>query len=103
VFTLLNQLPVKRGVVKRIFIHLERNTLPARFEHLGDLVVPVRGACQLGLVLYELELVDRETVHQACKAVTARSGPPKAAVDALVADARERGLVSADKIRELAL
>jgi hypothetical protein len=103
VFALLNKLPVTLGKVKRIFIHLERNTPPARFEQLGVLVVPVKGACQLSLALYELGLVDQETVHQACEAVSSGSGPTTLSIDTLVADARARGLISADKLSELAL
>ena len=103
VFALLDTLPKKKGTVKRIFVHLERRTPPSRFEHLGELVVPVNGACQLGLALYETGLVDRETVVQAYEAVKASSVLTRTSVAGLLAEAHERGLISAGKLRELAL
>ncbi len=103
VFTLLEGLPDERGRVRRIFIHLERNTLPEEFESFGKLVVPVKGACQLGLALHQMGLIDPEMVRQACGAAASASRLPGESLDTLVADARKRHLITAKKLRALGL
>jgi hypothetical protein len=50
-FSLLETLPRKLGRVERIFITLEKNTPPEKFEKYSGMVVPVRGAGQLFLPL----------------------------------------------------
>ena len=103
VFNLLGSLPGKRGKVKRIFIHLTRKTPPERFEPLGELVVPVKGACQLGLALFEQGLIDRQAVREACAALAAGPVSAEESLEARVADALSRRLVSEGKLRELEL
>ena len=103
VFTLLEGLPDERGQVKRIFIHLEQNTLPEEFEVFGKLVVPVKGACQLGLALHQMGLIDPEMVREACEVAASESRLPGESLDTLVADARKRHLITAKKLRSLDL
>ncbi len=103
VFSLAARLPVTVGRVKRIFINLTRNTPPAEFARFADLVVPVKGASQLGLALYELGLVDIETVRQAFEAVAGQGGLSGESLQALVADARSRGLISAERAHALGM
>jgi hypothetical protein len=91
---LLDRLPENRGTVERIFIHLQRNTPPSEFEKFGDIVVPVKGAGQLALALYELDLLDREAVDQALEEVLAEPGRPDGYAELLVSDALERALIS---------
>ncbi|MFH1149548.1 MAG: hypothetical protein V1748_03645 [Actinomycetota bacterium] len=97
-FALLETLPRKLGRVERIFIHLERNTPPEKFEKFGEMVVPVRGAGQLGLTLYEMDLIDAEAVRQVFEAITERSRSPEELVALLRSDALERGLISEKKL-----
>ena len=103
VFDLLARLPGKRGRVKRIFIHLEKKTPPEHFEPVGDLVVPVHGSCQLGLALFELGLIDRRAVREACGTLASGSAPAEASLETRVADALARGLVSAERLQQLDL
>jgi hypothetical protein len=67
---LMENLPAKRGKVGRIYIHLEKNSPPENFKKYGKLLVPVKGAYQLALALFEQGLVDIQTVHTAREAVT---------------------------------
>ncbi|MBU1669901.1 MAG: hypothetical protein KKF41_12350 [Actinobacteria bacterium] len=100
-FALLETLPRKLGRVERIFIHLERNTPPEKFEKFGEMVVPVRGAGQLGLTLYEMDLIDAEAVRQVFEAITERSRSPEELVALLRSDALERGLICEKKLAGL--
>lgn len=99
VFALLDRLPEKRGSVARAFIHLEHGTPPGEFDRYGGLVVPVKGAGQLALALYELGLVDADAVGQALDEVVSRSGLTADAREALIGDAVMRGLVSEERLR----
>jgi hypothetical protein len=67
---LLENLPAKRGKVGKIYIHLEKNSPPETFKKYGKLLVPVKGAYQLALALFEQGLVDAKTVHSAREEVT---------------------------------
>jgi hypothetical protein len=96
--TLLDRLGPDRGRVERAFIHLENNTPPERFQSLAPVVVPVKGAVQLSLALYELDLVSTETVRQAIASV--KSSPATPDFDALVEDALNRKLVGKKKLKE---
>jgi hypothetical protein len=98
---LLERLPRKRGKVKKIFIHLEKRTPPEKFERFGPVVSPVRGGFQLGLALFALGLVDRETVRQCREAISLAEGSDAPALDSLLADAIDRRLISRQKIRLL--
>ncbi|MEW6442608.1 MAG: hypothetical protein AB1640_16855 [bacterium] len=103
VFDLLSMLPRNRGKVRSIFIHLEKGTPPAAFESLGPVVVPVRGAFQLGLALYGEGLVDRRTVLEARAALGSGFLSADGSAHEAVADAVERGLISEGKLKELGL
>jgi len=100
VFDLVGRLPRRRGRVERIFIHLEKGTPPERFDGMGDLLVPVKGACELALALYEEGLIRADAVREACAAWDAGRGVPcgRAAADALA-----RGIVRAERLRQLGL
>jgi hypothetical protein len=111
VFVLFDRLPQKRGTVGRIFIHLERGTPPSHFERFGDLLTPVRNAFQLSLALFELGLIDEDSVRQCREAIAAKpkgthrfrdaapsgGGSSKPDLEACVTDALERGLISSKK------
>jgi len=94
VFDLLGRLPPRRGRVERIFIHLARNTPPARFDAFGKRVVPVRSAFQLALALLELDLVDRQALEEARAALFGPGEEGGEAAREQAADALARGLVS---------
>jgi len=82
--SLLDQLPRKRGKVKKFFIHLEKRTPPEKFDRFGPLVAPVRGSFQLSLALYELGLVDQDTVRQCLEAASSASRPPDPGFESLI-------------------
>jgi len=98
---LLKRLGPDRGRVERAFIHLEKHTPPERFKRLDPEVVPVKGAVQLSLALYGLDLVDPETVRRAAAAV--KASPAPADIDALVKDAVKRKLIKRAKVKEAGL
>jgi hypothetical protein len=98
---LLDRLPEKRGKVKKVFIHLETGTPPEQYDRFESLVAPVRGGFQLGLALFALGLVDEDTVRQCREAISPASGTPDPELDALIADAVDRRLISRQKLRRL--
>ncbi len=65
VLKLIEALPEKRGPVKKIFIHLEKNSPPSAFAEFAPLVLPVKGAFQLGLALYQINKIDKLAVKEA--------------------------------------
>lgn len=91
------------GTVERAFIHLERRSSPETFAPLGSLVTPVKGAFQLSLALFALDLVDDRTVTETASAIRATSVFRRLDLDALMADALHRGLISPERARELPL
>jgi hypothetical protein len=100
---LQSQLPAEHGRVKRFFIHLELNSPPDRFAHLGERAAPVKGGFQLSLSLYSLGLLDRDAVEGAAEAVEdshiaiSKYGRPAEQA----ADALDRGLIPQAKLTEL--
>jgi hypothetical protein len=96
---LLDRLGPDRGRVERAFIHLEHNTPPERFASFAPEVVPVKGAVQLSLSLYALDLLDAETVRRVVASV--KASPSHGDIASLVSDARKRKLISKKKIEEL--
>lgn len=102
-FAALESLPRKLGRVERIFITLEKNTPPAKFEKYGDMVVPVRGAGQLAFSLYAMGLIDKEAATQVVEALMARSRAPDELIELLASDALERGLIGKAKLGSLEL
>jgi len=101
VLSLLDQIPRTRGKVKRFFIHLEKRTPPEEFERFGLLVAPVRNGFQLSLALYELGLVDEDTVLQCRDAASSASGAPGPGFESLITDAVDRRLITGRKLRSL--
>lgn len=101
--SLWERLPPDRGIVERIYIHLERRSDPAAFARYGERLVAVRDACQLVLALHEAGLVDRGAVAEAAAAVrgSARIGAEE--LRRRVDDAVRRGLVRAETVRDLDL
>ncbi len=92
-------LPPKRGGVEKIFIHLERNTQPERFERFGSSVVPVRGAYQLALVLRQDGLIGAETFAAVQSAVQASPRYRYSKIKELEEDAKGRGILTREKRR----
>jgi hypothetical protein len=103
VFSMLGKLPPEMGPVKGIFIHLEKGSPPEEVERAGPMVRAVRGACQLALALYDLELVNQDTVERACRAALRGGGAPEAAFERLAGDAVDRGLLGARDIPGVSL
>jgi hypothetical protein len=99
ILDLAGQLGAVHGRVARAFIHLERGSDPRAFDRLGELVVPVRGAYQLALSLFELGLVDLRTVREALAALRATPFFALPDIDDLEGDAVGRGLISREKLR----
>ena len=89
--SLLDRLGPAPGTVERSYIHLEAGTPPARFRELAPGVVPVRGAIQLALALFQEGLLRVDAVRDTVDAVT-RLAPATPVAD-LVRDAVDRGLV----------
>jgi hypothetical protein len=102
-FSLLETLPRKLGRVERIFITLEKNTPPEKFEKYSGMVVPVRGAGQLGFCLFELGLIDLAAARHVIEAVMAKSRSPESLVELLAEDALERKLISQANLSALEL
>ena len=100
---LVSRLPLERGRVKRIFIHLERRTPPDKFLRFGKIVAPVKSAFQLGLALYALGLVDSDVVLQCREAVFPGEEAHLPDLEADLADAIERRLITGKKARALEL
>jgi hypothetical protein len=100
---LLDAVPVPRGEVKKAFIHLEKGRPPSEFESLGPIVVPCRGGFQLALALFELGLVDADTVRQAKAAVAAAPGHRRQDPAEVAADALARGLATPEAISRAGL
>jgi hypothetical protein len=100
-FAMLETLTRKIGKVERIFIHLEHNTPPEKFDELAPLVTPVRGAGQLGFALYEMGLVNAESIQHVIEAITERSRNPEELLDLLKTDALERHLISEKNLKSL--
>jgi len=93
--------PAPAGWEERIFIHLARNTPPARFQAYGGGAVPAKSAFQLGLALYELALVDGQAVDQARRGVVEAAGAETAGIREQTQDALARGLVSPETLARL--
>lgn len=102
-FALLETIPRRMGTVERIFIHLERNTPPEKFEKFGDVVVPVRGAGQMALALFQMNLLNATEVEQVFTALVERSRSPEELVSLLRSDALERGLITKKRLSTLSL
>jgi len=89
------------GGVERVFIHLERGSPPERFSALAPLVVPVRGAFQMSLALFALDLVDERTVAEAAHALRSLSVFQRLDLDDVIADAVERSMITREQVKRL--
>jgi hypothetical protein len=98
IHALAGALPAARGGVGRIYIHLERQSDPARFGPLGARVAPVRGAYQLALALLEEGLVRPDTVRAARAAVARLRRGRDGTLEELSRDAVERGLIARERL-----
>ena len=96
IFRLINMLPPERGEVKKIFIHLEKGTSPSHFETYGSLVLPVKGAAQLSLALYQINKIDGETVREALKTL-----PDKNKLNEIIEDALQRKIITGKSLKQL--
>jgi hypothetical protein len=94
-------LPDDLGTVERIFIHLERKTPPREFDRFRPRLCATRNAFQLALALAQLDLVDVRAVRQAARCIQESATFGRVDFDDLLADAVSRGLVSADRARDL--
>jgi hypothetical protein len=91
--------PAQRGRVKKIFIHLERNSRPESFERFGTSVVPVRGAYQLALVLEQDGLVGPTALAAVREALREAPNYRYAKFEELEQDAKKRGILIRRKTR----
>ncbi|MBN2498116.1 MAG: hypothetical protein JXR96_26235 [Deltaproteobacteria bacterium] len=98
---LISRLPAKRGSVEQIYVHLERNSPPEAFARFGERVCPVKGACQLGLALFQAGHLDAQAVRDACQTVAASRRYRFGDVDALAEDALARGLIEPGRLAGL--
>jgi len=103
VLELAEELPETIGSVGRIFIHLARSTPDDELQSFGSLVAPVRNACQLCLVLFEMGLIDQDAVIQATHAVSIALGRSRAKLEDTLEDAIARQLVKDDTLHRLGL
>jgi hypothetical protein len=99
IHALVDRLPSSRGRVERIFIHLETGRPPAAFDRWGPRVVPVRGAAQLALALFQHGLVSAPSARAARAACA--SAYPHLALEPTDDDAVRRGLISAQELERL--
>lgn len=102
---MLTRLPAKHGSVEKCFIHLELNSSPEQFSAFGSRIVPVKGGFQLSLALFNLGLVDRDSVTGAAEAVESspKSISKYGSVEQQIQDAITRGLVDEEKLNLLDL
>jgi hypothetical protein len=96
-----DRLPDRLGTVDRVFIHLERNSAPSDFDPYGPLIAPVRGAFQMSLALFQLDLVDERTVREAAQAIRSTSVFRRLDLDGLLTDAVDRGLITEQRTKQL--
>lgn len=100
---LVEGLPVQRGHVEKIFIHLEHNTSPAELKKFGNLILPVKGGFQLALALFDLGLVDVKTVHAAHRALHQLKKYHLGSVGSLLKDAQKRKIIRPENLKKLKL
>ena len=91
------------GKVGRIFIHLAKGTPPQDLAGFGPLITPVQNSFQLSLVLYEMKLVDQNTVIQCSRAIRAALGGSTDRFEEILADAIRRRLVTDQTLQQLGL
>jgi hypothetical protein len=103
ILEMLEALPDRKGPVVYAFIHLEKRTLPDEYSRFGSLVVPVLGAFQLSLALFDKGLVGRDAVRRTYRAVERALREGDETLEERTGDALERKLISSKKLGELGL
>lgn len=103
ILELVATLPRPLGKVGRIFIHLARGTAIEDLMAYGPLVTPVQSAFQLALILFEMQLIDRESVIQAGAATTVALNRSRERFEAQLDDAVKRRLVTDETLQSLGL
>lgn len=98
---LLERLPARHGRVAKIYIHLEKNTPPRDFRRFGHDLVPVKGALQLALALFEEGLVDTGTVFATRLAVESAPRYRFGRIKEMLSDALARKIISRERFRKL--
>jgi uncharacterized protein DUF2183 len=98
---LISWLPLHRGRVEKIYVHLERRTPPAAFEKFGPLIEPVKGAYQMALGLWNRSLIDSEAVRAVRRAVLQVPQDSYGDIRALDRDALRRGLIVRRLLKKL--
>lgn len=101
IIQLVLDLPKNRGSIGKIFIHLARGTDPKELNNFGPLITPVRNSFQLSLVLYELKLVDNNTVFQTATSLRKALGQSQQPFEETLDDAIRRRLVTDKTLNEL--
>jgi hypothetical protein len=101
ILQLLDKIGDVTGSVERAFIHLEHNTPVEFFDRFSPLITPVKGAGQLVLALFQLDLVDDRTVYQTIEAVELKN--PKYKVEQIQKESQDRNLISSSNLKKLSL
>ena len=97
-------LPKVRRVdaVRRIFIHLERQTPPGSFRTFGDRLVPAFNYFQTAACLYEEGEIDASGVDRVGRALIARAGYTREMLENSLDDIARRGHLSEQAREQLA-
>jgi len=98
---LLGRLPRRHGRVAKIYIHLEKNTSPQAFRKFGRDLVPVKGALQLVLALFQEGLVDTDAVLAMRLAVESVPCYRFGRTREMLRDALARKIISRERFRKL--
>jgi len=100
---LVENLGTVPGSVERIYIHLVRSNDPRPLASRSPELVPIRGAFQLALSLYEGGYVDRATVSRVIEDLRRSSSSIYSQLSERAADAIDRGLITREILDELEL
>jgi hypothetical protein len=90
------------GVVRRIFIHLDRRSPPARFDRYGRRLVPIYNYFQAAVALYQERVLDAAAVVRVGADMLERSGYDLDALGNTYQDLVRRGRIGAETSARLA-